>query len=417
MTLEGPDVAASDPDDALPASWRAARDLPGLVLVESSAQLPGLLSPTGWMAVRDAAVVLAVDPGTHPLARALDRVGVDVEVLEPDDAGPVLGRDLLAAAPTGNDALARAGLQAARDRGRVALLLPPDDTQLARDIGITAAHDADVEIEWVFLEGAPRGLELVRLVAVMDRLLDPQDGCPWDLEQTHDSLAPHLVEETWEALDAIAAGDDAAIAEELGDVLLQVIFHARIAQGRGAFDADTIAAGIADKLRRRHPHVFGDTEVEDADEVIDNWERIKAAEKPDRTGPFDGIVRAQPSLPLADAILRRAERVGYAPSATAAGDLVLGAATELATLLDDHPDDHGGDPALAAAVDEALGDLGLALVLAARSAGRDAEVAVRAATGALVDRFTAALRRAGDDRPTTSPLWQDLLDEVRAAGF
>ena len=128
------------------------------------------------------------------------------------------------------------------------------------------------------MPSSQEGDRLLDLVRVMARLRAP-DGCPWDREQTHASLARHLLEETHEVLDAIDADDRERLREELGDVLLQVVFHAQLAADDGAWDVDDVAQGIVEKLIRRHPHVFGDVEVAGADEVLVNWERIKAEEK------------------------------------------------------------------------------------------------------------------------------------------
>lgn len=431
MTDEGPDgrVAPAGTDDVsggvdpLPSSWAAAADLPHLALVETAAALPGLLPSVAWQALTTAARVVAIEPDAHPAVAGLRGAGITVEALEPAEPEPVVGRDLLAPTPTPRESLARAALAQARDHGDVALVLPPDDTDFAREVGIAATRDADVEVEWVFLVGAPRGLALLDLVTVIDRLLDPEDGCPWDLEQTHDSLAPHLVEETYEAVDAIASGDDAAMVEELGDVLMQVVFHARLAQQRRAFDIDAIAAGISDKLVRRHPHVFGDREVADADEVKANWEAIKASEKPERASPFDGVARSLPSLPLADKVLSRAASLGFAPDVADAGDHLAAAVGEAVALVDGLDatglDDPEADVALSRALDDALGELALAFTSLARALGRDPDALLRGRVTALVDQFEAARRRA-DRRgavPATTAQWQDLLDEVRAAGF
>lgn len=168
---------------------------------------------------------------------------------------------------------------------------------------------------------AERGL--ARAVRVMDRLRSP-GGCPWDAEQTHSSLAKYLIEESYEAVDAIDGGDREHLREELGDVLLQVLFHARIAAEHAVepFDIDDIADVLCDKLERRHPHVFGDTTVSGADEVNANWETIKAAEK-QRTGPFDGITWSAPALSVATAVVRRERRAGE--SVSVAGDDDAGA--------------------------------------------------------------------------------------------
>ena len=131
----------------------------------------------------------------------------------------------------------------------------------------------------------------------MDRLRSP-GGCPWDAEQTHESLVPYLIEEAHEAVEAIESGDRAHMAEELGDVLLQVVFHARVAQEHpeAPFDIDDVAGGIVEKLVRRHPHVFADVDADTAAEVAANWEQIKAAEKAGRTSVLDGIPAGLPAL-------------------------------------------------------------------------------------------------------------------------
>ncbi len=154
------------------------------------------------------------------------------------------------------------------------------------------------------------GSQLLRLVEVMDRLRSP-GGCPWDAEQTHQSLIKYLLEESYEFIDAIETNDRAGMREELGDVLLQVYFHSRIAQDHPTdpFTIDDVAGAIADKLISRHPHVFENLEVSGTDEIIENWEAIKAREK-GRTSPVDGIAMSQPALPLVAKILYRAEKFG-----------------------------------------------------------------------------------------------------------
>jgi XTP/dITP diphosphohydrolase len=215
------------------------------------------------------------------------------------------------------------------------------------------------------------GARLLELVQVMDTL---RVSCPWDARQTHASLAPHLLEETYEALDALTAGDQAALREELGDVLLQVMFHARVAQERTdgtGYDIDDVAEGITAKLTRRHPHVFGDVDVCGPDEVKLNWDAIKAAERAAASGgeavsALDGIPTGQPALSLAAQLLRRAGRAG-AP----------------AELVAAEPGPHA---------DPGSGDLGaelLALVLRAQADGLDPELELRAAALAYADRVRA----------------------------
>ena len=152
------------------------------------------------------------------------------------------------------------------------------------------------------------GSELQRLVEVMDRLRSP-GGCPWDAEQTHESLVKYLLEESYEFIDSVDANDREGMREELGDVLLQVYFHSRIAQDHPTdpFSIEDVARSIADKLIRRHPHVFEGLQVSGTEEIIDNWEEIKAKEK-GRTSALDGVALAQPALALVEKLLYRAEK-------------------------------------------------------------------------------------------------------------
>lgn len=154
------------------------------------------------------------------------------------------------------------------------------------------------------------GSELLRLVEVMDRLRSP-GGCAWDAEQTHESLIKYLLEESYEFIDAIESDDRAGMREELGDVLLQVYFHSRIAQDHpnDPFTIDDVAGAIADKLISRHPHVFAGLEVSGTDEIIENWEAIKAKEK-GRTSPLDGVAMSQPALSLVSKLIYRADKYG-----------------------------------------------------------------------------------------------------------
>ena len=220
-------------------------------------------------------------------------------------------------------------------------------------------------------EAAP-GARLLELVQVMDAL---RARCPWDARQTHESLTPYLLEETYEAVDALTAGDQAAVREELGDVLLQVVFHAKVAQERTdgtGYTIDDIAEAITDKLKRRHPHVFGDVSVSGPDEVKRNWDAIKAAERAAAGGPGPGSVLAgvplgQPALSLATQLLRRAERAG-APAELAA------------------------EPAEVSEFGREL----FALANRARAAGVDPELELRAAALAYADRVrTWAADEAG----------------------
>ena len=152
--------------------------------------------------------------------------------------------------------------------------------------------------------------QLQRLAEVMDRLRSP-GGCPWDAEQTHESLLKYLLEEAYEYIEAVESGDAEAMKEELGDLLLQVYFHARIAEERSdkPFSVDDVARVVAEKLIHRHPHVFRDTQVQTSEEVKQNWETIKNAEK-SRTSVIDGVPLGQPALPLAAKLIHRAAKNG-----------------------------------------------------------------------------------------------------------
>ncbi|MGN6445761.1 MazG family protein [Amnibacterium sp.] len=210
--------------------------------------------------------------------------------------------------------------------------------------------------------------ELDHLVAVMARLRGP-GGCPWDAEQTHESLVRYLIEETAELVEAIETRDAAAMREELGDVLYQVLFHADLAAatpGEG-FGIEDVARDTAAKMIGRHPHVFGDEQAADADAVVELWEVQKRREKADRTSVLDGVPMQMPSLLLAEKLVGRAARAGL--------ELRPGGAV---------PDD-----------EEALGDLLLDTVIAAAADGLDAERALRGALRRLTSRIREAERPSG----------------------
>jgi MazG family protein len=157
-----------------------------------------------------------------------------------------------------------------------------------------------------------RKFAINELLQVMAKLRSP-GGCPWDLEQTHMTLRRHAIEEVYELIDAIETGDDHEMAEELGDLLLQVVFHCQLAGERGAFDFERVCRQLADKLIRRHPHVFGNARVKDVDEVWTNWEKIKRAEKHGtkhaRLSAFDGIPKHLPALLRAEKLVKKARKV------------------------------------------------------------------------------------------------------------
>ncbi|MET8144708.1 MazG family protein [Sphaerisporangium sp. NPDC005288] len=319
--------------------------MPLLVVTTSPRVAPGLLSGRAWAALGSGRVLTG--SGDHPLLPYLAEEDIPVEVVTPDPA-----------------ALAREG----RDGTVVWLAAQDGDEQLMRAIGHAAlGMDDPPVIELVPGSYDLPGARLLDLVAVMDRL---RRSCPWDAEQTHESLLPYLLEESYEVMETIEDGDHAALREELGDLLLQVVFHARLAQERssedGGFDVDDVAAGIVDKLVRRHPHVFADTVVEGAEDVSANWDAIKAAERAAKgwESVLDGVPMGQPALSLVSGLQSRAERSGVPDS-------------------------------LGRAVGQGIGRELFDLVRRARAAGIDPEAELRAAARAYRDRVHAWERSEG----------------------
>lgn len=215
---------------------------------------------------------------------------------------------------------------------------------------------------------------LARLRQVVDRLLGP-GGCPWDREQTHQSLRPYLIEEAYEVADAIEREDMDALKEELGDLLLQPFMHAQMERLAGGWDIEEVAEAEAEKLVRRHPHVFGEASAETPEEVLSNWDRIKRSEKPDGGSALGGVPRSMPALMRALEVSKRAARVGFEwPGRDAVIAKVEEELTEVREAL------AGGEPAR---VEEELGDLLFAAVNLARWSAVEPELAL----GRMIDRF------------------------------
>lgn len=312
-----------------------------LVLLPTSPRVaPGLLSAPAWDVLRSGALVVAAEG--HPLEPYLLAEGVEVRT------GPATGaRDT---------AYRLLGLT--EDRDVVWLVGADGDQELGLALGeALQAGAADVELEVLPGSYDLPGARLLDLVAVMDRLRSP-GGCPWDAEQTHESLMTYLVEETYETLEAIETGDRRHLREELGDLVLQVVFHSRIAAEHPdePWSVDDVAGDIVDKLVRRHPHVFGTSTAATAADVEAGWERQKAAEK-GRSSAVDGVPMALPALSLATKLVHRAEKNG----------------------VDVDPVD--GDD---------LGARLMSLVVESRAAGLDAEAELRAAARRFADRVRAA---------------------------
>jgi ATP diphosphatase len=224
---------------------------------------------------------------------------------------------------------------------------------------------------------------VARLIAIMARLRDPERGCPWDVEQDFDSIAPYTIEEAYEVADAIARRDMGELEGELGDLLLQVVYHARMAEEAGAFGFDDVVRGIADKMVRRHPHVFGGASRDkSAEEQTADWERIKAGERAARAeGALAGVAAGLPALTRAVKLQNRAARVGFDwPDAGAVLDKIAEEAAELVEARD------AGDEARLA---EEYGDLMFVMANLARHLELDPEAALRAANAKFTRRFQA----------------------------
>ncbi|MEV6299428.1 nucleoside triphosphate pyrophosphohydrolase [Actinoplanes sp. NPDC051861] len=308
-----------------------------IILLVTSPRLPaGLLTAEAWDALRAFPVFAGAE---SPQAEALRVSGVPVTVLHTDAQGLL---DAIAGQPAA-----------------VWLAGPDGDQDFARQLGLRLAREpALAELELMYGSWDPAGARLLDAVTVMDRLVSP-GGDPWKREQTHQTLAPYLLEESYEAYDAIESGDLEALREELGDVLLQVVLHARLAEeqpdGHG-WTIDDVAGGLVEKMVRRNPHVFAGEQVADIEEITANWERIKRAEK-ERDSVLDGIALSQPALALAAKILQRVQRAGL--------DVAL---------------PHGDD----------LGAGLLRLVADARAAGLDPETELRRAALDFADAVRAA---------------------------
>ena len=214
------------------------------------------------------------------------------------------------------------------------------------------------------------------LVDVMARLRR-KNGCPWDREQSHESLKPYIIEETYEVLDAIDRKDDDELREELGDLLLQIVFHAQIAAEQDRFTMDDVAATIVEKLKRRHPHVFGNVEVEDSREVLRNWEEIKKEEG--KNSVLDGVPDGLPALLKAQRVQEKVRRVGFDwESIGGTFDKVREEIGELEKAVE------GGDQA---GIEDEFGDILFSLVNVARFIDVNAEESLRQTTKKFSHRF------------------------------
>jgi tetrapyrrole methylase family protein/MazG family protein/ATP diphosphatase len=258
---------------------------------------------------------------------------------------------------------------------------------------------------------------LFRLVEIMARLRDPDGGCPWDLEQTFASIAPYTVEEAYEVADAIERGDLPELKEELGDLLLQVVFHARMAEEQGAFDLKDVAAAINDKMIRRHPHVFGDHAYDDLSAQVAGWEQLKAEERKAKAkhGVLDDVPTGLPALTRAVKLTKRAARVGFDwPTAAEVLAKLREETEEIAVEIE------AGDMAKAR---EELGDILFVCANLARKLDVDPEDALRVTNAKFARRFAfveAGLAQRGktpdqSDLAEMDALWNDAKAAEKAA--
>ncbi|HET9170518.1 MAG TPA: MazG family protein [Actinospica sp.] len=338
-----------------------------IILVPFSPRVaPGLLSAAAWRAVTAPGARVHAGDAEHPILEYLDDQDVAIELIEGEL--PEVADELLKEAAAGET---------------VVWLADPSggDQPLVLALGerLTEGAPDAAEIELELLPGSydVPGARLLDLVAVMDRLRSP-GGCPWDAQQTHQSLVKYLLEEAYETVETIEEGDPYvpgegrdALREELGDVLLQVAFHSRIAREHeeDPFDIDDVAQGIVTKLIRRHPHVFADVDARTASDVEANWEQIKAAEK-GRTSAVEGVPLAQPALSLAEKLLKRAGNAGL--------DITVPQLpAELRTAVDNSDEK----------LETQVGALLLAVAGLAREHGVDPEAALRAEARGLREQI------------------------------
>jgi XTP/dITP diphosphohydrolase len=363
-----------------------------LVLLVTSPRVPaGLLSGDAWDAVRSGPV-LTSDP-TSPQLAPLRAAGVAVTVLDAP-VGRTAAEQLLAAAATSGTATWLVGVSGDQAVARAVADLTTEVPRAAEPVELEVLHGS-----W----DAP-GARLLDVVATMDRLRSP-DGCPWDAAQDHASLAPYLLEEAYEAFQAIEDGDPASLREELGDVLLQVAFHARLAEelpDDERWTIDDVASGLVDKLVRRHPHVFGGAVAGEPADVEARWDAIKAAERGGASA-LANLALAAPALTLAGSVQRKAARLGV-PAELLIPELAGAAAPAVALAAAASGVEAAPSPATA-------GSLLWAAVAALRAWDIDAEAALRARSRQVRDQVMAveaAVQSDGSNPAVIDPqTWRD----------
>ena len=369
-----------------------------------------------WL--EDPALTALLERAGIEAAEGLQLIALDRLVARPFDAGmalvvlpPIAGR------PDPDDAYAVLPGRHGHGTDPISLLhrlYPPTHPVLGLDGDTTVA-----EVTAETLAASPHLLPATdprvnpastfALPWLVHRLRQP-DGCPWDREQDHQTLKPFLIEEAYEVYDALDLGAGPDLAEELGDLLLQVVLHAQYASEAGVFDMSDVQRAVTTKIIGRHPHVFADVVADTPDEVIRNWEQLKAAERtangskvrdPDMPDAFKGLSRSLPSLAYADEMQGRAAALGYDwPDLEGVIDKIAEEATELLAAADD---DHRR---------EEYGDLLFVLVNMGRKLGIDAEAALRSASRKFAARFARVERLAGEQGVELKALGLDALDDL-----
>lgn len=264
------------------------------------------------------------------------------------------------------------------------------------------------------IDSPDAGKQLARLRAIMHRLRAP-GGCPWDAEQTHESIVPNLIEEAYETVDTIQRGDHEHLKEELGDLLLQVVFHSELAEEAGRFNLDDVARGISEKLVRRHPHVFANSDVSTTDGVLQQWDAIKRTEKGEEEKPYlHGVGKGLPALLRAAKLQKKASKVGFDwPEEAGVLAKIREELSELESAVKEQ--DH-------AAVSEEMGDLFFSMVNLARFRNIDPEVLMASANAKFESRFgemERELKSNGISLDTATPdqmetAWEAAKERLRS---
>lgn len=371
-------------------------------------------------ALADPALVALLERAGADPAEGLQIIAFDRLVARPFDAGMALVvlPQIRGAAPEADPAFATLPGRHGHGTDPVALLqrFYPADHPVLSQVNDSTVGDVDAEAMATAvhvlpaLEAGANPAGAFGLAWLVHRLRQP-DGCPWDREQDHQTLKPFLLEETYEVYDALDGGSSPELAEELGDLLLQIVLHAQYAAEAGVFDLSDVQRGITTKIISRHPHVFGDVQADTAGEVMRNWEQLKAAERanngagkvrdPEMPAAFKGLSKSLPALSYADEMQGRAASLGYDwPDLEGVIDKVAEEALEL-LAADNDADRH-----------EEYGDLMFVLVNMGRKLGVDPEAALRSASRKFASRFARVERLADEQGTELKMLGLDALDDL-----